>query len=81
MDIFLALFASIGIVATVYYLFGALFFRASVKKAVAVVEVSGDEDIALLAAMWVSSFLVGSETVLLPRDRERFDELFPREKQ
>lgn len=76
MTVFLALFAAIGVVATVYYLFGAVFLRASVKRVVSVAEVSGDEDIALLSAMWVSSFLVGSEIILLPRDRERFDELF-----
>lgn len=79
MDILLALFAAVGVVATVYYLFGAVFLRASVKKVVSVAEVSGDEDIALLSAMWVTSFLVGSETILLPRDKERFDALFPRE--
>ena len=80
MDILLALFAAVGVVATVYYLFGAVFLRASVRKVVSVAEVSGDEDIALLSAMWVTSFLVGSETILLPRDKERFDALFPREK-
>ncbi|MCQ2445858.1 MAG: hypothetical protein MJ141_03095 [Clostridia bacterium] len=79
MDILLALFAAVGVVATVYYLFGAVFLRASVRKVVSVAEVSGDEDIALLSAMWVTSFLVGSETILLPRDKERFDALFPRE--
>ncbi len=79
MDILLALFAAVGVVATVYYLFGAVFLRASVRKVVSVAEVSGDEDIALLSAMWVTSFLVGSETILLPRDKERFDALFSRE--
>lgn len=79
MDILLALFAAVGVVATVYYLFGAVFLRASVRKVVSVAEISGDEDIALLSAMWVTSFLVGSETILLPRDKERFDALFPRE--
>ena len=78
MEVFLAFFAAVGIVATVYFFFGALFCKAAARRVVTVVETRADRDVAMLCAMWVSSFLVGGETLLLPRDREKLERLFPR---
>ncbi|MBO4406963.1 MAG: hypothetical protein J5849_04615 [Clostridia bacterium] len=71
LETFLALFAAIGIVATLYFFFGAIFLRASAGRVVTVVEGGRDGDISSLVAAWISSFLVRGEVLVLPEDREK----------
>ena len=84
METFLALAAAFGIVAALYYLFGAIFLRSAAGRVTVLVEARTDRDLTSLLDAWISSFLSGAEVLVLPEDRNKtgklLSELFAKEK-
>lgn len=72
-EVCVAIFAAVGVVAMVYCFFGAIFLKSAAGRIVTLVETTGDRDMAVLCMMWISSLLVGSEVIHLPDEREKLE--------